>query len=574
VVLGAEETARRDRLKTRLNPPAEPAGMRGVASRRIPGPPRWAFALVAAAAFAVLLTVAVRIWSPQYGLTRFLMAGREFDERGTATYRATPKYLDPYPSHRWGFDGQFYAELALDPLLRDPALGRALDDPPYRARRILLPWLSWLVGLGQPFWILNAYSAMNLVFWLGFAWLTARLFRPHGWAGLAGYAAILLTCGIIECVHASLTDFPSYVLNLAAIVVGGMAGAGLLALAGLARPESLMGFVGLAELGPPWREHLKRNVAWGVIAAGPIALWIGYVVWRFWGRELSFAGGNLDWPLRAIMEKLGEFSVTAVTGSIRWHRWWFELYKSYDLHALLTIISVLTQVVYLALHRAWHDRLWRWGAVVAVYFLCIGSLSWDGHFTVTRHALPMTLVFNLLLAARPSRGWLAWFVLGNCFVPFGVHYFLQLPDRRGPPPPPEFAIVSSATGATPLRAQYGTGWSPQQWEPDATWRWAAGGTATLVLYNETARPTTAELRFITRSRKPRLLEITLGDRVLLQTRVPAAREIVDLALPPLPPGESELALRVTEPATSADDDTPGLVTFLVENPILRIGGAP
>ena len=81
--------------------------------------------------------------------------------------------------------------MALDPLLLDPQLHVALDNPPYRAQRILLSWIAWLLGLGKPFWILNAYAAINLIFWIWFAWLARRLFAPHGWPGFAGYAAVL-----------------------------------------------------------------------------------------------------------------------------------------------------------------------------------------------------------------------------------------------------------------------------------------------------------------------------------------------------------------------------------------------
>ena len=46
--------------------------------------------------------------------------------------------------------GQFYVQLALDPLLRDPAIEQALDNFPYRSRRILFSWTAFLLDLGQP----------------------------------------------------------------------------------------------------------------------------------------------------------------------------------------------------------------------------------------------------------------------------------------------------------------------------------------------------------------------------------------------------------------------------------------
>lgn len=521
---------------------------------------------MALAAFAFLLHVYAGIWTPEHGITKFLRVGREFDDRGLAVFRATPKYIDPFPAHRWGFDGQLYAQMALDPLLRDPQLHVALDNPPYRGQRILVSWLAWIAGLGQPFWVINAYAAMNLLFWIPFAWLTGRLFAPLGWAGLAGYAAMLLTCGVIESMQASLTDLPSFTLILAAITVGGTAGAGLLAAAALVRSTSLIGFVGLAEIRPPWREAIRRNIVYGLIAVIPLLLWVAYVLWRFRGREVGFDGGNLTMPFRGIMEKLGEFSVTAFHGPIRWHRLFFELYKSYDLHAVLTIVSVVTQSIFVVLHRDWKSPIWRFGAVAAVYFSCISFLSWESHFTITRHALPITLAFNVLLALRPTKAWLIWFLLGNCFVPFGIRYIDQMRFVKAPPPPSEFVVA----GAGPaVQAVYGEGWSPQQWDGETTWRWSREAEATLVLRNSGAAPVRAELRFIARSRQPRLLEVRRGGAVIFRTELPAGRRTLALPLPELAPGETTLVFVSGGETTEADDGTPGRVRFEMENPILR-----
>ncbi len=536
---------------------------------RIPPPPRWAFALVALAAFAFLLRVYAGVWTAEHGITQFLRVGQEFDDRGLEVFRATPKFIDPFPAHRWGFDGQLYAEMGLDPLLRDPQLHVALDNPPYRAQRILLSWLSWIVGLGQPFWILNAYAAMNLIFWIPFAWISDRLFAPHGWAGLAGFAAILLTCGVIESMQASLTDLPSFTLILASLVVGGSAGAGLLGLAALTRSTSLIGFVGLAEFRPPWRDALRKNMVYGLIVTVPVGLWILYVLWVFRGREVGFDGGNLTMPFRGMMEKLGEFSVTAGHGPIRWHRWWHELYKSYELHVLLTIIAVVTQSIYVVLHRQWSHPLWRWGVVVVLYFACISFLSWKSHFTITRHALPITLVFNLLLALRPTRAWLIWFVLGNCFVPFGVRYFYQMRDYQPPPVPIEFVVTGPTppkASPPPLRVSYASHWSAQQWDRETTWRWARGPTATLSVANGASQPVSVEFRFRVRSRIPRTLHVQQGDLTLARMELLEGRTAVTLPTLTLPPGETLLTFAVDGDPMEADDGTPGQFTFKVEAP--------
>jgi hypothetical protein len=536
---------------------------------KLPPPPRWAFALVGLAAFAFLLRVYAGVWTPEHGITQFLRVGQEFDDRGLEVFRATPKFIDPFPAHRWGFDGQLYAQMGLDPLLRDPQLHVALDHPPYRAQRILLSWLAWIVGLGQPFWILNAYAAMNLIFWIPFAWISGRLFAPHGWAGLAGFAAVLLTCGVIESMQAALTDLPSFTLILAALVVGGSAGAGLLGLAALTRSTSLIGLVGLAEFRPPWRDAIRKNIGRGLIATVPVGLWFLYVLWVFRGREVGFDGGNLTMPFRGMMEKLGEFSVTAVQGPIRWHRWWHELYKNYHLHALLTIIAVVTQSIYIVLHRQWSNPLWRWGVVVVLYFSCISFLSWESHFTITRHALPITLVFNLLLALRPTRAWLIWFVLGNCFVPFGVRYFYQMRDYQPPPPPIEFVVTSSTLAKVDkpiIRVSYAANWSTQLWDGETTWRWASDQTATLALHNGSGQTKRIDLRFLARTRIPRALQIQHGDVTVARVELSQARTAVTLPTITLPPGETLLTFKVDGDLTESDDGTPGRFTLKVEAP--------
>ncbi|HEY1111652.1 MAG TPA: hypothetical protein VGE76_23555, partial [Opitutaceae bacterium] len=403
---------------------------------------------------------------------------------------------------------------------------------------------------------------------VGFAWLTARLFSPHGWSGLFGYAAILLTCGIIESMQAALTDLPSFTLILWAIMVGGTGGAWILAAATLVRSTSLIGFVGLAQYPPPWGEALKKNIKWGLIAVTPFLCWAAYVLWVFRGREVNFDGGNLTMPLVGMMEKLGEFSVKATHGPIRWHRLFFELYKSYDLHAVLTMIAVLTQSIYLALHRQWKNPLWIWGAVAAVYFSCISFLSWESHFTITRHALPITLVFNLLLATRPTKAWVIWFLLGNCFVPFGIRYFDGMREFRTPPPLPEFVIEAPAgapQAAVPLELRYDAGWTSQQWWPETTWRWALGREAAIIVRNTSSEPVRATIGLIARSMHPRQLEVRRDGQVLLRRPLVASTPLRFENLE-LPPGETRLTFLVDGEPDKSDDGFFEKVTLKVQDP--------
>ena len=53
-----------------------------------------------------------------------------------------------------------------------------MDNLPYRARRILFCWTAYLLGMGQPRLILQAYALQNVLCWLLLAWLLLRWFPP------------------------------------------------------------------------------------------------------------------------------------------------------------------------------------------------------------------------------------------------------------------------------------------------------------------------------------------------------------------------------------------------------------
>jgi hypothetical protein len=535
--------------------------------------PRWAFAVVAAAAFAVMLGTCLRVWSPAYGLTRFIPIGQEFEQRGIAAYRATPKYMAPV---RWGFDGQLYAEMALDPLLRNPQMKTALDDPAYRADRILLPWLAWLGGLGRPFWVLNAYAALNPVFWLGYAVILYVLFRGRGWAGVAGFAAMLLTCGVIESTFKALTDFPAFVLMTLAAMVGGSGGAGILGLAALTREINLLGLAGVLEFKRPWREALRKNLGRGLVAVGPFALWFAYVRWRLPAEggaglverlRTSMVGDNLHWPLQAIIRKLGEVIAVIREGGIDWP----HFYKSTPLHALLTIVATLTQCLYLVTHREWKNRLWRVAIVFIPLFLCIAYQVWYSHFTVTRHVLPITLAFNLLLAARPSRRWVVWFVLGNCFVPYGIFKFVSFGLET--PHPAEFSVAATLPPGVSVDATFGAGWSAAEWDTRRAWRWAEGRRATLVLANGGRQPLAVELVCTGLGSAPCDLEVSVEGASLWRGRLGPDATAVRTRRFLLPPGDTVVAFEAP-PSNSSSEVAGGRRTFQVSGLSVAVSPPP
>jgi hypothetical protein len=107
-------------------------------------------------------------YSPETGFTTFLELSASRHAVELPELQQVPHAHD---ERGGGYDGQFYAQLALDPLLRNPAIDRALDTPAYRSHRILFSWTAWAMGLGRPVWIIQAYAIQNVLTWLALAGL-------------------------------------------------------------------------------------------------------------------------------------------------------------------------------------------------------------------------------------------------------------------------------------------------------------------------------------------------------------------------------------------------------------------
>ena len=158
------------------------------------------------------------------------------------------------------------------PLLHDPAIDRALDNPPYRARRILFSWTAYAIGLGRPAWILKAYAIQNVVVWLLLAWLLCRWMPPSTPRAFVLWAGCLLSPGLLSSVRYALPDGPCALLIAtrvmalpsACLVIASRRPVGL---AGLGRETSLFAATllgtfarrGLARLAAPRRRggHLR-----------------------------------------------------------------------------------------------------------------------------------------------------------------------------------------------------------------------------------------------------------------------------------------------------------------------------
>src|SRR5262245_44449285 len=95
---------------------------------------------IAAAAF--FLSGVASYYNPETGFTQLIGFGGNFAEEALPAVKAAPHHIY---EDSWGYDGQFYAQLATDPLLRDPELATAIDAPAFRARRMLFCWSAYIL---------------------------------------------------------------------------------------------------------------------------------------------------------------------------------------------------------------------------------------------------------------------------------------------------------------------------------------------------------------------------------------------------------------------------------------------
>jgi hypothetical protein len=132
-------------------------------------------ALLAALAFVLARR---QLWA-QGDISRFILVGRHF---------ATPAQLPPHIalSPTYGYDGQFYYRLALNPLnFAHTAYGIRLDQP-YRFMRIGYPWLTWLASVGQHDLVPIMLVVVNIIAIGALGYLGGMFAQQGGRPALAG----------------------------------------------------------------------------------------------------------------------------------------------------------------------------------------------------------------------------------------------------------------------------------------------------------------------------------------------------------------------------------------------------
>ncbi len=366
-----------------------------------PGVVRWRRAIYALVIGFFVFGVAAR-WRPDSGFTPLLRFGRQFE--AVRLPELAGLKIATVPGS--GYDGQFYAQLAVNPDVTAPAVQRALDNPTYRARRILLPLVAHLLGAGRPGLTLQIYALLNVVAWGLLAWLLHRVTGGAGVAGAAIWAVCLLNLGTLDSVRESLTDLPALLLLATAVWLLERApgrawpAALLLAAAGLVRETAVLAVT----LFTPARTGAPRG---GRGWFGPAVLTLlPAAAWMLWLARVSPAGNtagsaNFGWPGAAFLRHFRECGAALLAGPFHWQFIFGPV-------AALGLAWQSGTVIRRALAG---PSVWDRAALpFALLFWFLGNAEWGdrvggGYMAVARVCLPLTLVYCLRL--RRDR-WFWW----------------------------------------------------------------------------------------------------------------------------------------------------------------------
>ena len=507
---------------------------------------------------AVFAVVVARLYQPDTGLAHLIAFGAKLDLPPVSELRNLDAF---YQSVGYGYDGQYYVQIAMHPTLRSEELSGAIDNLPYRARRILTGWTAYALGLGRPEWILQAFAFQNVLAWLALAWVTLRWFPPVNWSNLLRWGGVLFGVGMCDSVRLALVDAPSVLL----IAIGvwcvetnrrGLA-TGMLALSGLARETNLL--AGVALIRPEertWRRFGELCLR-AVLIAAPLAAWLVYIHVTV-GPSLDAGARNFGVPLAAFVERCAQIARDFFNSNGR---------DAAATGGMLVMISLATQFCFLAFRPRLRDVWWRVGAVFGVLMAVLGPAVWEGYpGAAARVLLPMHLAFNVLVPR--GRRWLAVLVLGNLSL-IVVPDLLKAIPGRGYRLEAE-AGLSMVVGDKRANVEFDDHWYDAEHRSDRYWRWADGD-ASFAVVNPYERPVIATVDFYVDGIDQRRATVSFAGREVwtgMIARKHDARVVLEAV--ELQPGRNEIRITTDRPPKDVGIEAPHPIGFSLRNLQVRL----
>jgi hypothetical protein len=512
---------------------------------------RRAVLVVAYVALATALVAHLRhFYDARTRFTSLLTFGEEFQAHRLARLRDVPIFTYAQAE---GFDGQFYAQLAVAGNPFDPELRHALDSAPYRSKRVLLPMVAHAAGLGNPAWVLGVYALANVICWLLLAVLLARWwFPPTELDNLLRWGGVLFGEGMLSSLRHGLTDAPA----LLVVAIGvrlfetqrRAAAAAVLAAAGLVRETSVLAAAVFLPAGRVPARDARRALIAAALCVAPAAIWstVLYVHHGAGGGTRNFAV-----PLAGFVAKLRELA----------DGWRAHGFDEATRTGVLTVVALATQVGFVIARPRPAQMWWRLAAAFALLWLCLGRTVWEGMPPAAgRVVLPLTLAFNVLVP-RGRRG-VVLLLAGNLSVLCAATVLR---------PPAGWSHVDFTRGIT---CTYERGWHAAERLERGTWRWAAGDAASLRLHNPTAEPVAVTLRFSVTSVVDRTVRVRASGREQTFALHEPSRRLPAVVGPiALRSGEdADVTFTTAEPAWVEAGGKGRRLTFAVEDLAAAVAG--
>ena len=366
-------------------------------------------ALIATLAAVAFTLVRWQTWAHGH-ISRFILVGRHF---------ATPSQLPPgMPvAKTYGYDGQFFYRLALNPLnFHHTAYGITMDRP-YRYMRIGYPALTWLISLGQHFLVPVMLVAVNIAAIGALGYLGALFAVDGGRHALAG----LLMPGYFGLIT-SLSRDTAEPLAAVCLLAGLLAvrarrpvlAAALLAYGVLTRETVMVAVAALAIMrvigilrrrhGPgrddlAWAIPTVVFVAWQVVvkaATGSIPLLADG------GRN---AGAPFIAPLQALKSNLAHLNANPFG---QYDVWLLEL-------AILVFFAIAALLCLRSTSAPVHERL---AFVLYLVEICVVTPStWGSLDADMRSFIEVYLLAVIILLGTPLRSMGAWLLTSLAALP-------------------------------------------------------------------------------------------------------------------------------------------------------------
>jgi hypothetical protein len=498
-------------------------------------PDRWRW-LVLLAATAAFLYFVGRFHIPGKGFTALINFGDAYSARRLPEISATTTYIVPEST---GYDAQWYAQLAVRPDLRSAEIATAVDNVPYRARRIFFPLVASLLGGGDPQRTLEVYALTNVVCWILLGAVLLHWLPPRCWGNVARWIAVMLSYGLSFSVRNALVDGPALLLIATGVLLHekgrDLSAAAVLGLAGLGKETCIL--AGAALVHAPFRSlrdwaRLALKASFVVL---PLALWLFYLLTSFGFGSGEMGARNFAFPLVELWQKT--VRCAAALGG-------FPRAFEYAIGDCLLLVSLVSQFLFFALRPRPMEAWWRIGAAFAALMAILGEAVWEGFPSAAgRVVLPMAFAFNILLPRGPR--WWPLFILGNLSV-FCSPTFIRLPLGIERPVVEMPAALDRADAAhLAVTVRYDGPWHLSEHSVTENWHWT-GGPVSLEITNSLKDPLRATLRFGINSRDARHVTVSIDGRQNWSSRVDTSRRNIEIPLL-IPAGSSHVEFGTDKP---------------------------